>query len=137
MGLRLPTARPCLSWSFCEVSKSLSNLFPPTSWDVLLPRRKSYSTDMSGPGYIRPWQCSWRSDFGVSAMVDPDQAENLMQIYLQEGLPCAFTNHWLDSRVAIALIWVCLCVPPAEVSDKPRPCGNREGSSNQGWFSFP
>lgn len=48
-------------------------------------RRKVYSTDMKGAGLVRPWQCSWRGDFGISSMVDPEQAEVLMELYLQEG----------------------------------------------------
>lgn len=48
--------------------------------------RKVYATEMSGSGFIRPWQCSWRGDFGVSSMVDPDQAEALIEVFLQEGL---------------------------------------------------
>eukprot|EP00434_Breviolum_minutum_P027937 symbB.v1.2.024718.t1/scaffold2362.1/size81346/1 len=47
--------------------------------------RKVYSTDMKGAGLVRPWQCSWRGDFGISSMVDPEQAEVLMELYLQEG----------------------------------------------------
>ena len=59
----------------------------PNSSNFFWPRsRKTYNTAMSGPGLIRPWQCAWRGDFGVSAMVDPDQAEMLMEIFVQEGL---------------------------------------------------
>ena len=57
-----------------------------STWDVVFSSpRKIYSTEMVGPGFIRPWQCSWRADFGVSSMVDPEQAEALMELYLQEG----------------------------------------------------
>lgn len=43
---------------------------------------------MKGAALVRPWQCSWRADAGVSGMIDPEQCEMLMEVYLQEG--------WLD-----------------------------------------
>ena len=42
-------------------------------------------TEMRGAGHIRPWQCAWRCDFGISGMVDPEQAEMLMELYLENG----------------------------------------------------
>ena len=42
-------------------------------------------TEMKGVGQIRPWQCSWRADSGISGMIDPEQAELLMELYVLEG----------------------------------------------------
>lgn len=47
--------------------------------------RKVYMTQKINGGLIRPWQVGWRSDFGISGMVDPEVANNLIEIYLQEG----------------------------------------------------
>ena len=35
---------------------------------------------------MRPWQCGWRADFSLSAMVEPDVAHNLIELYCTEGL---------------------------------------------------
>ena len=73
--------------SLPNVSRSMPHA---STFFWLLPR-KTYNTAMSGPGLIRPWQCAWRGDFGVSSMVDPDQAEMLMEVIVQEGFLGAFS----------------------------------------------
>ena len=55
---------------------------------------------MEGSGCIRPWQCSWRSDFGISGMVDPEQAECLMELYVLEGLLNEENNSGDDVNAA-------------------------------------
>lgn len=59
------------------------------AYTVVIPRllRKVYATDGTKAGLLRPWQLSWRSDFGVSNMVEPDVAELLVELYLSEGSP--------------------------------------------------
>ena len=37
-------------------------------------------------GVIRPWQLGWRSDFGISGMIDPEVGENLIELICQEGI---------------------------------------------------
>lgn len=40
---------------------------------------------MKGSGVVRPWQCGFRDDYGLSGMVDPEAGIALMELYLQEG----------------------------------------------------
>ena len=48
--------------------------------------RKNYATSMDKPVLVRPWMLSYRKDFGVSSMVEPDVGSTLLQLFLTEGL---------------------------------------------------
>ncbi|CAK9052510.1 unnamed protein product [Durusdinium trenchii] len=50
--------------------------------DIIL--RQIYLTEKKHGGLIRPWQCGWRADFGISGMVDPEVAETLMELFLTD-----------------------------------------------------
>lgn len=67
----------------CTEHKSLSLLFVCSLLDL----RTTYLTEKKHGGQIRPWQCSWRADFGISGMVDPEVVVSLIELYLHEGLP--------------------------------------------------
>lgn len=60
----------CLPVTFCDYTSQL---------------RKSYLLEMKGSGVIRPWQCGYRDDYGLSGMVDPEVAIALIELYVQEG----------------------------------------------------
>lgn len=60
----------CLHLMFCDYN-----------WQL----RKSYLLEMKGSGVVRPWQCGFRDDYGLSGMVDPEAGIALMELYLQEG----------------------------------------------------
>ncbi|CAE7294563.1 unnamed protein product, partial [Symbiodinium sp. CCMP2592] len=45
---------------------------------------KAYSIDSNGC-YLRPFQLGWRSDFGISGMMEPETAELLLELILTEG----------------------------------------------------
>ena len=48
--------------------------------------RIDYSGDMRpGPVQLRVWQLSFRSDFGLANMIDPDELELLVEMILLEG----------------------------------------------------
>lgn len=48
--------------------------------------RTNYSgTLRPGPVELRLWQLSFRTDFGISNMVDPDELELLVELILVEG----------------------------------------------------
>lgn len=52
--------------------------------------RHTYSDQLSeGPQLLRPYHLSWRSDFGLSAILEPDEMYTLAELYL--------TNGFLDS----------------------------------------
>lgn len=40
---------------------------------------------MDAPGLLRPWMLGFRSDFGLSGFVDPEQAVMLMELIALEG----------------------------------------------------
>lgn len=40
---------------------------------------------MEVPGLLRPWMLSFRSDFGISGFIDPEQAVMLMELIASEG----------------------------------------------------
>jgi len=49
--------------------------------------RISYSEDLAaGPKYLRIWQLSFRSDFGMPGMADPFDLAALMELILLNGL---------------------------------------------------
>ena len=56
-----------------------------------LPGRITYSEDMSvGPKYLRVWQLSYRTDFGLPGMADPFDMVALMELVLTQGfLDCS------------------------------------------------
>ena len=47
--------------------------------------RKAYATNMDVPGLLRPWMLAFRSDFGISGFIDPEQATMLMELIGLEG----------------------------------------------------
>ena len=48
--------------------------------------RINYSGDMRpGPVQLRVWQLSFRTDFGLANMIDPDELELLVEMILVEG----------------------------------------------------
>ena len=49
--------------------------------------RITYSEDLAvGPKYLRIWQLSYRSDFGMPGMADPFDLAALMELVLTTGL---------------------------------------------------
>ena len=40
---------------------------------------------MDAPALLRPWMLGFRSDFGLSGYVDPEQAVMLMELIALEG----------------------------------------------------
>ena len=54
--------------------------------------RHTYSDQLSeGPQLLRPYHLAWRGDFGLSAILEPDEMYTLAELYL--------TNGFLDSCV--------------------------------------
>lgn len=53
------------------------------------PARKTYCTasclDTAGPCLARPWQLSWRPDFGLAGCSEPDQLLLLSELILSES----------------------------------------------------
>jgi len=41
---------------------------------------------MDVPVLVRPWMLSYRKDFGVSSMIEPDVGSTLLSLFLTEGL---------------------------------------------------
>jgi hypothetical protein len=58
---------------------------------VRSPARKAYASNMDVPGLLRPWMLAFRSDFGISGFIDPEQAIMLMELIGLEG--CWPQNH--------------------------------------------
>ena len=52
---------------------------------------------MKGSGVVRPWQCGFRDDYGLSGMVDPEAGIALMELYLQEG--------FLATELSLIFFW--------------------------------
>ena len=48
--------------------------------------RHCYATDMdTGVNRLRPYHLSWRGDFGLAQMYEPEDFENLLQLVLRRG----------------------------------------------------
>lgn len=49
-------------------------------------RRATYCDEPTkGPQVVRPWNLAWRSDFGLSHFVEPEEMLQLAELYLLEG----------------------------------------------------
>ena len=82
-------ADPATQPQMFVVTTSLSYLL----WFHVVPTKKpgwtlrqNYATSMDVPVLVRPWMLSYRKDFGVSSMIEPDVGSTLLSLFLTEGL---------------------------------------------------
>ena len=57
------------------------------SMSAFLAGRLVYSTELTvGAQLLRPFHLSWRADFGLSAIIEPDNLVELVELILLNGL---------------------------------------------------
>ena len=101
--------------------------------------RVGYSNDLTtGPKLLRPWMLSYRADFGLAQVMEPEELLQLAELYLVEGSFAQIMSLFVDGNLRC----VCVCVgarhqfdspprlDPSQVSHKQRFAWNREVGSD-------